>query len=287
VATLAVSLAACHQPDAPTTVSEEPVAVSFDSHGSTLHGVLFPANADPPVATVLLLHGFPGNEREPLELGSRLMAEGINALAFNYRGTWASEGEFGPDAALEDVGAAMDYLSSPSLVGELGVETGRIVVAGSSFGGCMALAYAARKPSVSGVIAVAAVDLAAYSRILESNRDIRTGWIALIDRLTSPEGMIRGPGGEASFDWMRSNALRYDPVADAGVLATKELLLIGGWRDTDTPVESNLLPLVRALQQHDAESLTIEMLDDGHDFADTRDLLATRVISWITQWAAP
>ena len=277
---------ACHQAELPGSDSLGPVAVTFDSHGSALQGIFFPANVNPPTATVLLLHGFPGNDKEPLGLGTRMMHEGINALAFNYRGTWASEGEFDPDRALEDVGSAMSFLSSPAMVERHGIDTGSMFVAGSSFGGCMALAFSAREPSVNKVIAVVALDLSSYAALLENNPDARAGWIAMMDELTSPSGMIRGQRGEASYEWVRSNAGRYDPASTAGELATKDLLLIGGWRDTETPIESHLLPLVRALQTHDAGQLTIEMLDDDHDLGETRDALADRIVSWIGERTA-
>ena len=41
-------------------------------------------------APVLLLHGFPGNEKN-LDLAQDLRADGFNVLFFHYRGAWGSE----------------------------------------------------------------------------------------------------------------------------------------------------------------------------------------------------
>ena len=43
--------------------------------------------------TVILLHGFPGNERN-LDLAQAIRRSGWNAVFFHYRGAWGSGGVF-------------------------------------------------------------------------------------------------------------------------------------------------------------------------------------------------
>ena len=66
--------------------------VCLDSGGDDVRGVFYAA-ADP-AATLLLLPGFPGNEDDVLDLGASLSGRGFNALMFNYRGTYRSQGAF-------------------------------------------------------------------------------------------------------------------------------------------------------------------------------------------------
>ena len=72
-----------------------------NSGGSKLNGLLYVANGAGPHPLVILLHGYPGNERN-LDLAQALRRAGNNVLYFNYRGTWGSGGEFLPSRALED-----------------------------------------------------------------------------------------------------------------------------------------------------------------------------------------
>ena len=49
--------------------------VHFDSHGDRLNGIVYVANGPGPHPTVILLHGFPGNERN-LDLAQSMRADG-------------------------------------------------------------------------------------------------------------------------------------------------------------------------------------------------------------------
>ncbi len=88
----------------------KPIPLTFESNGANIHAIFYQASGVEPLPTVILCHGFPGNNTDVLGLGERLMKEGFNALAFNYRGTWGSEGTFTMANSLEDVIAAVHYV---------------------------------------------------------------------------------------------------------------------------------------------------------------------------------
>ena len=81
--------------------------LSFNSGGSKLNGLIYIANGPGPHPTVILLHGYAGNERN-LDLAQAMRRAGNNVLYFNYRGTWGSGGEFSISHALEDVATAVE-----------------------------------------------------------------------------------------------------------------------------------------------------------------------------------
>ena len=58
---------------------------------------------------VLLLHGFPGNERN-LDLAQALRRAGWTVVFFHYRGAWGSGGDFSFAHVLEDVARMLDEL---------------------------------------------------------------------------------------------------------------------------------------------------------------------------------
>ena len=55
------------------------VELHFESHGDRLNGHAYLADGPGPHPTVILLHGFPGNERN-LDLAQDLRSDGFNVL---------------------------------------------------------------------------------------------------------------------------------------------------------------------------------------------------------------
>jgi dipeptidyl aminopeptidase/acylaminoacyl peptidase len=76
------------------------------SHGALLNAIVYVAAGPSSHPTVVLLHGFPGNEKN-LDLAQSLRRAGWNVLFFNYRGSWGSPGEFSFTHCLEDAQTAI------------------------------------------------------------------------------------------------------------------------------------------------------------------------------------
>src|SRR6185295_11131178 len=72
------------------------------SGNALLAGVIYRANGSQKHPTLLLLHGYPGNERN-LDLAQVVRARGWNVIYFDYRGSWGSQGKFGFKNCVEDV----------------------------------------------------------------------------------------------------------------------------------------------------------------------------------------
>jgi dienelactone hydrolase len=113
---------------------KKPIPVTFESKGANIHAIFYQASGVGPLPTVILCPGFPGNNKDVLGLGERLMKEGFNALAFNYRGTWGSEGTFTNANSVEDVIAAIHYVKSHVAVREFNVDPSSVALAGYSLG---------------------------------------------------------------------------------------------------------------------------------------------------------
>jgi hypothetical protein len=79
----------------------------------------------------------PGVEKN-LDLAYALRDAGWNALYFHYRGCWGSEGNYSFGGLLEDAKAATDWV-----VTQASVDKEHLVLAGSSMGGYVALAFGA------------------------------------------------------------------------------------------------------------------------------------------------
>jgi uncharacterized protein len=67
--------------------------VLVPSHGSGMNALFYLAGGVGPHPTMVLLHGFPGNEQN-LDLAQAIRRAGWNVLTLHYRGAWGSPGYF-------------------------------------------------------------------------------------------------------------------------------------------------------------------------------------------------
>jgi len=258
----------------------EPIPVSFYSEDSKVKGVFYPAVGAGPFSAVILLHGYPGNDKDVLGLGQKLMKEGIHALAFNYRGTWGSEGLYTLKNSLRDVRSAIKYLKSPQMVNKFSMDTTNIVIAGYSFGGGMALLGSLYDPSVRKVVDIAGADMSEMARQVKKDDRVRE---AVEKSLEEGEAtaMIHWHGVKAGIAELLETMDEYDLVKHAEELAKKDILIIAGWQDNLSTLEVYILPLYRALQRQGAKNVEIEVFNSNHQFTNVRDALASRITSWI------
>lgn len=89
-------------------------SMQIPSHGAQLNALMYVAAGAEPHPTVILLHGFPGNERN-LDLAQDIRRAGWNVLYFNYRGAWGTPGEFSFANSIEDTASAIAYLRQPDV----------------------------------------------------------------------------------------------------------------------------------------------------------------------------
>ena len=259
---------------------EELIPVMFRSENSKIRGLFYEASGAGPFPTVVLCHGFPGNNTDVLGLGQRLAEEGFNALAFNYRGTWGSEGTFTMANSVEDVIAAIHYVKSTVAVRELNVDPSSIAIIGASFGGGVALLGSLSDRAVKRVIYIAGGDFGKLARMMQQSADFKRAIEKGIDQGISVSG-FKAPKAEDLIAEMLIDTDKYDLVKHAKALSRKEIFLIGGWRDQTNAIEHHLLPLFRALQKHRAKRVQVEVFDTDHSFTNAKDQLAEKIISWL------
>ena len=145
------------------------VELGFDSYGDRLNGILYQANGAGPHPTVILLHGYPGNEKN-LDLAQSMRRAGFNVLFFHYRGAWGSGGDFSFTHVVEDVGSAADYLRNNA--NEYRVDPDRLLMIGHSMGGFAALQGAARDKAVTCVAGIAPADVGRIADIAKSDAEL-------------------------------------------------------------------------------------------------------------------
>jgi pimeloyl-ACP methyl ester carboxylesterase len=255
--------------------------VSFESHGALVNGLLYLAGGPGPHPTVLLLHGFPGNEKN-LDLAQAVRRVGFNVLFFHYRGSWGSAGGFGFGNVVEDVAAALEFLRSEPARERYRVDGDRLALVGHSMGGFAALKGAALDRGVGCVAAIAPWDLSVLAKALETGPEAaasRAGFAALVDRL----GPIREMSGAAAVEEILESRDDFDLKRLAGELRGKSILLIGGAHDGVLPPVVYFDPLVAAYEGETGIDLTRVLLDGDHAFSWTRIALIRTVTDWLDQ----
>jgi pimeloyl-ACP methyl ester carboxylesterase len=115
------------------------------SANSQLAGLIYRANGVQKHPTLLLLHGYPGNERN-LDLAQVVRAHGWNVIYFNYRGAWGSGGTFSFKNCVEDVVNVVAFCKKYQ--DSLKIDTSNIVLFGHSMGGWVCLKALQQLPGI-------------------------------------------------------------------------------------------------------------------------------------------
>jgi pimeloyl-ACP methyl ester carboxylesterase len=258
----------------------EPVSVEFISEGASVRGRFFAAIATTPAPTLLLVPGWPGNPDDVLGLGALLVEQGISVCMFNPRGLHQSEGISSQANTLQDIGAALQWLRQADVQRRFAVDTARLALGGHSYGGGMAMAYAARDSSVRRVISIAGNDHGEFVRELQRNAEFAEGIRRMLWSTRVPEGPARFDV-EAGLQELVDQPDVYGLRENAAKLADRSILLIGGWEDEEVTIDQYILPLYRALRSAGAAMLTFLVYHTDHEFSNVRERLASDIAGWL------
>jgi len=115
------------------------------SGNSLLAGMIYRPNGNEKHRTLILLHGFPGNEKN-LDLAQVARAHGWNVIYFNYRGSWGSQGKFSFKNCVEDVINVVSFCNKYQ--DSLKIDTSNIVLFGHSMGAWVCLKALEQLPQI-------------------------------------------------------------------------------------------------------------------------------------------
>lgn len=247
--------------------------INFESRGQRLPAILMTANGAGPHPTVVLLHGYPGNEKN-LDLGQSMRRAGFNVLFFHYRGAWGADGNFAFAHLKEDVAAALSYLRENAETYR--VDTEKLSLVGHSMGGFVALKGASQDPGVTCVVGLAAANYGYLAGKMAGDPEIR----ARFTEDTKALFMLRGFDGEAAAAELIENRLEYDTASFGPALAGKSVLLITGTADTIVPPAMQKMN-VEAYEKMAELSLSHYLIKGDHSFSQSRIELQRLVVGWL------
>jgi dienelactone hydrolase len=252
-------------------------AVTFTSDGTDLLGVLHVPAGPGPFPVVVLLHGFPGTERN-FDLAQALRRAGYAAVVFHYRGSWGMGGTWSWQHALEDAERVVIAMREPTMASAHRLDADRLAVVGHSMGGFAALMTAAGNPHVSSVVSVAGFDFGSAASASRADPAVRAGYVAAFSGELQP---LRGTTGEALVAEMEEAGSAWCLTELAPRLADRAVLLIGTGRDAVTPAEVHHAPVVEAYRAHPVDRLEHLVLPTDHALSDHRVRLARAVAEFL------
>ncbi|MEQ8262967.1 alpha/beta fold hydrolase [Pseudohaliea sp.] len=251
------------------------VELTIDSSGDRLPGHAYLAAGAGPHPTVVLLHGFPGNERN-LDLAQRFRRAGFNSVFFHYRGAWGAEGNYSIGGQQEDVAAVLRHLRARAAA--LRVDPDRLTLLGHSLGGFTALA-AGRREAVVCVGAMAPANPALY-RVFDAG-----GRVTLEPRIGAYADslfMLAGfDAGVMQAELVAAPAEAVDTRVFGPALAGKSVMLVGGERDQATPLDTVFRPISERFAAVPGLTLRSVVLDDDHSFSASRVRLGRLLLDWL------
>jgi pimeloyl-ACP methyl ester carboxylesterase len=251
------------------------------SHGGLLNAFAYVAAGPGPHPLVVLLHGFPGNERN-LDLAQDIRSVGWDVLYFDYRGSWGSSGDFSFSHGIEDTAAAINYVRSPEMAQILRLDPQRVVLLGHSMGGFMAVQAAAADVGIMGVALISAADFG--GRIPQPlSEDGEEAEVRALSAAYNRDGMepLAGCTGEGLARELLANAVQWRFMGKVEALKVRPLLIVS----SDDAYSRGNEAFASALRLAGNSRVSTLHLPTDHVYSDQRGPLAGAVLRWLATLA--
>jgi pimeloyl-ACP methyl ester carboxylesterase len=231
------------------------------SHGKRLPAIYYGAQGKGPHPTIILLHGYPGNEKN-LDVAQGMRDAGWNVIFFHYRGAWGAEGNFSFTGSEQDVTAVTQFFQTPINAEKFKVNTKKISYVGHSMGGHMAVSGLFDNPEVTcGVV----YDGANIGVTFKSD-DVKTQnfWTSYADSLF----MLRGWSGEVFSKELAERGEQLNLLSRADEIGVRPILFIPA--DSDVIPITEINTLVNAMRKVKDNNVNYTLIKDDHSFNNNR-----------------
>jgi pimeloyl-ACP methyl ester carboxylesterase len=250
--------------------------VLIPSHGMGMNGLFYLAGGLGPHPTIVLLHGFPGNEQN-LDLAQAIRRAGWNVLTMHYRGSWGSPGVFSIAHVLEDVDAAVAFVRQPDIAAKYGIDTHRIVLGGHSMGGFATAAHTRTDDHLLGAVLLDSWNAGATGDELgkESPAELEKSAPERFDDLGNS---LHGATPLSTAREVIAHRVDWNYVSWAKSLTHCPMLIVGASK-AGGEQNRKLAEAVTAA----GGKVTALTLQSDHSFQDHRIALAGIVVDWLDQ----
>jgi len=244
------------------------------SHGSELNALIYKAAGAGPHPTVILLHGFPGNEQN-LDLAQAIRRAGWNVLTLHYRGAWGSQGRFSIAHSIEDGDAVLAFVRRPEVAAKYGIDPDRLVLGGHSMGGLVCAAHIRHDPALLGAFLIDAWNAGQYGTDLAAlgPAERRKRFLADFDDLGHS---LQGADEKDHVAELVAHRNDWNYVDWAPQMTGRPLLVVGaahGFGEQNQRLASAVTAAGGKLETY--------TLETDHSFQDHRIMLESIVVTWL------
>lgn len=232
--------------------------------GSLVQGFILTPNGSEPHPTLLLLHGYPGNERN-LDLAQAVRAHGWNVLYFDYRGSWGSQGVFSFRHCVEDVKNVVAYCKANAV--KFHIDTNRIALFGHSMGGFVCLQSIKEIPGVQKGFALSTWDI--YRQISHAN----TNGLAAREKEADDYFVLNKPSGKVLFAAVMQDPGEHDIRAHIEKFAHKQIVMLDEHAGNQT--------LAASIRNAGPDYFSYEVWKTDHPFTNKRISLINKVLLFL------
>ena len=241
------------------------IELTIPSENSKLAGFIYTANGSQKHPTLLMLHGFPGNERN-LDLAQVVRAHGWNVIYFDYRGSWASQGQFGFENCVQDVKNVVSFCKKYS--DSLKIDTSNIALFGHSMGGFVCLKALALLPDIKKGFALSTWDIYA------SAKDLKPTQIKMAAKMIG-EYFVLNTSTEKLISSVLNNLPFYNIQTESIALAGKKIIMLDEHNGNKQLAES--------LKNSNHNYFDYEVWQTDHPFSNKRISLINKVLEFLNR----
>ena len=242
------------------------VELFIPSGNALMAGFIYKANGGQKHPTLLLLHGYPGNERN-LDLAQVVRAHGWNVIYFNYRGSWGSQGPFSFANCVQDVVNTVAFCKK--YTDSLRIDTSNIVLFGHSMGAWVCLKSLASLPGIKKGFALSTWDIYSDMKNVTGTQ--------LTKMVNNPNSglkyfVLNTPVKEI-FQPVLSNLPFYNIQNDSAILAGKQIIMLDEHNGNKELAES--------LGKNNRASFDYDVWQTDHGFTNKRISLINKVLLFL------
>jgi len=235
------------------------------SNDARLAGIIYKPNGSEKHPTLLILHGYPGNERH-LDLAQVVRAHGWNVIYFNYRGSWGSQGKFSFKNCVEDVVNVVRFCNKYQ--DSLRIDTSNIVLIGHSMGGWVCLKALQQLPQLKKGFALSAWQIYNEFKNVHNEKE-------LLAVANDPKGgyFVLNSTLAEIFTPVIKDLPYHNLVSDSSKLASKQIIML----DEHTRNKQ----LADAIRRSNHAFFEYQVWQTDHSFTNKRASLINRVLAFL------
>ena len=244
-----------------------------------LLGLIYLADGEGPHKTLLLLHGFPGNEKN-LDIAQMLRRGGYNVLVFHYSGSWGSRGRYSFSQNYRDLQAVRKAISGEAFSRYHRIDRDNVYLAGHSVGGFLTMLAARDGMDFQGFAPIAPYNLGIQAeRIHSGNEEAHRETLDLFEGGLKP---LSGATAESLMADIMQNRTGWDLLGDSNIYSDRKMLLVMAARDVCAHPGIHQVPVAEALARAGGDK-TVVSLSCAHDFSEKRVALAEAIYEWLEE----